>query len=113
MDLDLDDLVVGYIRIGDRRAVVGPCDRDVHIARGFVLEPTGKRRYASVIEVVYPLRHSRRLGVAEPVLVGGDVRFVGVEDSQVVFGVGHETPSVGSGGPPCRAGVIAELALET
>ncbi len=66
----LDDLVVGHIRIGDRRSVVGPRDRNVHVARGLVLEMPGERGHAADIEVVYPLRRRRGLGVAEPVLVG-------------------------------------------
>ena len=106
-------MVVGHIRIGDRRTVVGSCYRDVHITRGLVLKSPGKRRYAADIEVVYSLVHRCRLGVAEPVLVGGYVRFVGVEDSLVVFGVGHEAPVVGAGGPPGGARVDAELTLET
>jgi len=73
----------------------------------------GKRRHASVVEVVYPLRRCRRLGVAEPILVGGDVRFVGVENTQVIFGIGHETPTIGPRGPPGGTGIVAELSLET
>ena len=77
-----------YITVGDWRAVVGSRNRRVYVAPGLVLEVPGKRRYASVVEVVYSLDRGCWMGVAEPILVGGDVRFVGVENTHVVFRVG-------------------------
>ena len=80
-----------YITVGDWRAVVRSCNRRVYVALGFVLEVPGERRHASVVEVVYSLGRGCWVGVAEPILVGGDVRFVRVENAVVVFRVGQET----------------------
>ncbi len=80
-----------YITVGDWRAVVSSCNRWVYVALGLVLEMSGERRHASVVEVVYSLGHSRWVGVAEPILVGGNIRFVRVENAVVVFRVGQET----------------------
>ena len=106
-------MVEGDIRIGNGRAVVSPRDGGVHVTPRVILEMTGKGGHASDVEVVYPLVHGRRLGVAEPVLVGSDVGFVRVKNTHIVFGVGQETRPVEAGGPASGTGVVTKLALET
>ena len=106
-------MIEGNIRIGDGRAVVSPCNGGVHVTPRIVLELPSKGGHASDVEVVYPLFGGRGLGVTEPVLVGGDVGFVGVKNTHVVFGVGQETRPVEAGGPACGTRVVTKLALET
>ena len=106
-------MIEGNIRIGDGRAVVSPCNGGVHVTPRIVLELPSKGGHASDVEVVYPLFCGRRLGVAEPVLVGSDVGFVRVKNTHIVFGVGQETRPVEARGPARGARVVTELTLET